>query len=295
MQEQIMAVQRMQDYIEEHYNETITLVNLSNVSFFSPWYSYRLFKEYTNYTPADYIRKLRLSRSAMRLRDEECKIVDIAFELGFQSLEGYQRAFLKEFGCNPSEYAKNPIPIYLFISYGVIYNEIRKERRNIPEVKNIFVTLINKPERKVLIKRGKKATDYFEYYEEDGMDCDIWGLLTSIKSISGEPVSMWLPDEYIMPGTSKYVQGVEVEVDYNGIIPEGFDTIILPEAEYLMFQGEPFLEIDYCQAICGIQQAIDKYDFNSAGYEVDLKNPRIQLEPIAKRGYIEMVAVKKIV
>ncbi len=295
MQEQIMAVQRMQDYIEEHYNETITLVNLSNVSFFSPWYSYRLFKEYTNYTPADYIRKLRLSRSAMRLRDEECKIVDIAFELGFQSLEGYQRAFLKEFGCNPSEYAKNPIPIYLFISYGVIYNEIRKERRNIPEVKNIFVTLINKPERKVLIKRGKKATDYFEYYEEDGMDCDIWGLLTSIKSISGEPVSMWLPDEYILPGTSKYVQGVEVEVDYNGIIPEGFDTIILPEAEYLMFQGEPFLEIDYCQAICGIQQAIDKYDFNSAGYEVDLKNPRIQLEPIAKRGYIEMVAVKKIV
>ena len=295
MQEQIMAVQRMQDYIEEHYNETITLVNLSNVSFFSPWYSYRLFKEYTNYTPADYIRKLRLSRSAMRLRDEECKIVDIAFELGFQSLEGYQRAFLKEFGCNPSEYAKNPIPIYLFISYGVIYNEIRKERRNIPEVKNIFVTLIKKPERKVLIKRGKKATDYFEYYEEDGMDCDIWGLLTSIKSISGEPVSMWLPDEYILPGTSKYVQGVEVEVDYNGIIPEGFDTIILPEAEYLMFQGEPFLEIDYCQAICGIQQAIDKYDFNSAGYEVDLKNPRIQLEPIAKRGYIEMVAVKKLV
>lgn len=295
MQEQIMAVQRMQDYIEEHYNETITLVNLSNVSFFSPWYSYRLFKEYTNYTPADYIRKLRLSRSAMRLRDEECKIVDIAFELGFQSLEGYQRAFLKEFGCNPSEYAKNPIPIYLFISYGVIYNEIRKERRNIPEVKNIFVTLINKPERKVLIKRGKKATDYFEYYEEDGMDCDIWGLLTSIKSISGEPVSMWLPDEYILPGTSKYVQGVEVEVDYNGIIPEGFDTIILPEAEYLMFQGEPFLEIDYCQAIYGIQQAIDKYDFNCAGYEVDLKNPRIQLEPIAKRGYIEMVAVKKIV
>lgn len=126
MQEQIMAVQRMQDYIEEHYNETITLVNLSNVSFFSPWYSYRLFKEYTNYTPADYIRKLRLSRSAMRLRDEECKIVDIAFELGFQSLEGYQRAFLKEFGCNPSEYAKNPIPIYLFISYGVIYNEISR-------------------------------------------------------------------------------------------------------------------------------------------------------------------------
>ncbi len=293
MQEQILAVQRMQDYIEEHFNETITLAELSKVALFSPWYSYRLFKEYTNYTPADYIRKLRLSKSAMRLRDEECKIVDIAFELGFQSVEGYQRAFLKEFGCNPSEYAKNPIPIYLFISYGVIYNEIRKERKSIPEVKNIFVTLVKKPRRKVLIKRGKKATDYFEYYEEEGIDCDLWGLLTSIKSISGEPVSMWLPDDYIKPGTSKYVQGVEVEEDYNGIIPEGLDTIILPEAEYLMFQGEPFKEVDYCQAIYGLQNAIDNYDFHSAGYEVDLQNPRIQLEPIAKRGYIEMVAVKR--
>ena len=59
----------------------------------------------------------------------------------------------------------------------------------------------------------------------------------SMKSLSGEPVSMWLPEKYKKPNTSTYVQGVEVETDYIGIIPEGFDTILLPEAEYLMFQG----------------------------------------------------------
>jgi len=42
------------------------------------------------------------------------------------------------------------------------------------------------------------------------------------------------------PGTSEYVQGVEVPVDYDGIIPDGFDVIELPAAKYLMFQGEPF-------------------------------------------------------
>ena len=57
MQKQIIAVQRMQDYIEKYLNETITLADLANVSLFSPWYSYRLFKEYTNFTPADYIQE----------------------------------------------------------------------------------------------------------------------------------------------------------------------------------------------------------------------------------------------
>ena len=33
------------------------------------------------------------------------------------------------------------------------------------------------------------------------------------------------------------MQGVEVPLDYAGVIPEGFDTIRLPEAEYLLFQG----------------------------------------------------------
>lgn len=43
--------------------------------------------------PADYIRRLRLSKPAIKLRDESCKIIDTALELGFGSVDGYQRAF----------------------------------------------------------------------------------------------------------------------------------------------------------------------------------------------------------
>lgn len=136
--EHILAVQRIQEYIEKHIKENITLADLSKVSLFSPWYSYRLFKEYTNYTPSKYIRRLKLSETALILRDESCRVIDVAFDYGFQSVEGYQRAFYSEFGCNPKEYAKNPIPICLFIPYGVLYNEIRKEHI-MKEVKNIFI------------------------------------------------------------------------------------------------------------------------------------------------------------
>lgn len=290
MNDKVLAVQRMQDYIETHIDESITLASLSKISLFSPWYSHRLFKEYTNYTPAEYIRRLKLSKSALKLKNENCKIIDVAFELGFKSVDGYQRAFFREFGCNPSEYVKHPTPLHLFIPYGVIYNEIRKEYKKM-DVKNIFIQLIHKPKRKVLIKRGINATEYFGYCEEVG--CDIWGYLSSISSISGEPICLWLPLKYQKPNTSEYVQGVELPIDFDDEVPKGFGLILLPEADYLVFQGEPFDEKDYCQAIEEVQESIKKYDPTIWGYKWDKNNPRIQLEPIGTRGYIEMVAVKK--
>jgi len=289
MEEKIEAVQRMQDYIAEHLSETITLTALSNVSYYSPWYSYRLFLQHTNMTPADYIRRLRLSKSAIKLRDESCKIIDTALDLGFGSVDGYQRAFFREFGCNPREYAKSPVPLYLFTPYGVKYRALRKEKQ-METVKSVFVQVIEKTERKVLIKRGIKAADYFAYCEEVG--CDVWGLLQSIKSMSGEPVCLWLPAKLIAPGTSEYVQGVEVPVTYDGVVPDGLDVIVLPAAKYLMFKGEPFAEEDYCKAIKEVQTAISKYDPAVIGAQWDSSNPRIQLEPVGTRGYIELLPIK---
>ncbi|MDD3411861.1 MAG: AraC family transcriptional regulator [Eubacteriales bacterium] len=291
MKEQTLAVQRMQDYIEAHLSEEITLSELAKASCFSPWHSYRLFRAYLGRTPSDYIRRLRLSRSAVRLKHGGCHIIDVAYDLGFGSVDGYTRAFCREFGCNPSEYARDPVPITLFIPYGVKFRELRKDEINMENLQSVFVQVMRRPERKALIKRGVKAEDYMAYCGEVG--CDVWGLLTSMDSLCGEPVCLWLPDRFRTPGTSVYVQGVEVAADYDGIVPEGFDVVTLPEAEYLVFQGEPFREEDYSQAILAVQHAMERYDPSVIGYEWDDENPRIQLEPRGERGYIEQRAVRR--
>ncbi len=288
MKEQILAVQRMQDYIEAHLAGPIGLSDLAQVSLFSPWHSHRLFQEYTGLTPASYIRRLRLAKAALRLKKEDIYIIDVAFDLGFGSVDGFTRAFCREFGMCPSDYAINPVPITLFVPYGAKFRAIRKERTTM-KTNNIFIQVIHKPARKVLCKRGIKAEDYFPYCEEVG--CDVWGLFLSMDSLCGEPVSLWLPAQYRKPNTSTYVQGVEVAMDYDGSIPEGFDVIDMPEADYLMFQGEPFAEEDYCDAIMAVQQAMDGYDPTVIGYTWDDRNPRIQLEPRGNRGYIELRAV----
>lgn len=290
MQEQIEAVQRMQEYIATHLSEDITLADLAAAAMFSPWYARRIFIAHTGVSPSDYIRRLRLRHSALRLRDENCSITDVAFDMGFGSVDGYTRAFAREFGCNPKQYALNHTPLALFSPYGVKFKYIARRAKTMQKTKNIFIQVIDKPERKVIIKRGVKATEYWAYCNEVG--CDVWGTLTSIRSISGEPVCLWLPEKYVLPNTSKYVQGVEVPCDYNGVVPDGFDVILLPAAKYLMFQGEPFAEEDFGTAIEEVQAAIEKYDPSVIGCKWDKDNPRIQLEPIGTRGYVELVAVK---
>ncbi|PWL74131.1 MAG: hypothetical protein DBY22_08850 [Clostridiales bacterium] len=104
VKEQVLAVQRMQDYIEKNRTEDITLSELAGASLFSPWYSYRLFREYIGLTPTEYIRKYRLTQAARRLRTGKVKVIDAAYDAGFSNADTFTRAFYREFGLNPGDY-----------------------------------------------------------------------------------------------------------------------------------------------------------------------------------------------
>ncbi len=184
--ERVKAVQRMQDYIEEHLTEPITLYMLAKVARYSPWHSARIFKELTGKTPFEYIRILRLSRAAVKLRDQDIRIIDVAFDFVFDSHEGFTRAFSRQFGMTPRYYSKNTPPLKLFIPARIrdYYLKLQKGEGIMAkntDVKTVFVQVVDRPERKLILKRGIKATHYFEYCEEVG--CDIWGILSSIKKL----------------------------------------------------------------------------------------------------------------
>ena len=283
------AVDKMQEFLILHYLEDITINDVLRVSNYSPFHAQRLFAEATGYGVGEYLRKLRLTRSAERLKNGESDVTDQAFESGYESVEGFIRAFRKEFGTSAGEYKRSPSPICYFIPYRLKYRDSRlKEEKKMAETRNIFVTRITKPKRKVMIKRGVKGEEYWDYSMEVG--CDVWGIL---KSITPEPGCMWLPDKYRKPGTSKYVQGVELPFDWNGKVMDGFEVVDMDESEYLMFQGEAFEEEYYEEAIKEVERAMEKYDPSLIGARWNGDEPRIQLEPRGERGYIEYKAIKK--
>ena len=158
---ELPAVQRMQDYIEKNRTEDITLSELAGASLFSPWYFYRLFREYIGLTPTEYIRKYRLTQAARRLRTGKVKVIDAAYDAGFSNADTFTRAFYREFGLNPVDYMKHPVPVTFFIPYGAKYRELRKENIDVSNIQTVFVQIIRKPERLCIIKRGRKAEDYF--------------------------------------------------------------------------------------------------------------------------------------
>ncbi len=76
-----------------------------------------------------------------------------------------------------------------------------------------------KPERKVIIKRGIKAEDYFAYCDE--VSCEVWGILKAWIPSAGSRSACGCREPIKKPGTSTYVQGVEAEADYQGGNPGG--------------------------------------------------------------------------
>ncbi len=126
--EKTNAVRRMQDYIDEHLAEPITLHILANAAGYSPWHSARLFKELTGKSPFDYIRSLRLSLAAVRLRDEDVRVVDVAFDFVFDSHEGFTRAFSREFGVTPKDYSQSAPQLKLFMPERISDYYLRLQR-----------------------------------------------------------------------------------------------------------------------------------------------------------------------
>jgi AraC-like DNA-binding protein len=296
--EKIKAVQRMQDFIEEHITEEITLYMLAQAANYSPWHSNRIFKELTGKTPFEYIRSLRLSRAAIQIRDKSPKILDVAFDFVFDSHEGFTRAFSKEFGMTPKYYSKNTPPIKLFMPSSIrdYYLMIQKGDGTVSQKSKagtVFVQVIDKPARKMIIKRGLRATHYFDYCEEVG--CDVWGILSSIREALGEPMGMWMPEGLRKPCTSVYCQGVEVPLSYQGQVPAGFEIIELAPCKMMVFQGQPYDDEKFSEAIEELWESMKTYNPELYGFEwADEEAPRFQLEPQGYRGYIEGRPVRQI-
>jgi len=160
------------------------------------------------------------------------------------------------------------------------------------KTKTVFAFVVEKGDRKYIIKRGRKATEYFGYCEEVG--CDVWETLLGIKEATDEPLGMWLPERFRIPGTSEYIQGVEVPWRYSGTLPAGYDILELPACKMMMFQGPPFVDEDFREAIGEVEEAIERFEPGVFGYEWAYEDgPRLQVAPVGSRGYLEGRPVRK--
>lgn len=107
-------IQKALDYIEDNLKNDLDNGTLARVAGYSDFHFLRLFKETVHLTPADYIRKRRISEIVRRISTDRRSISDIALEYGFHSQENFVRAFKREHHILPTEFksTQNSLKLY---------------------------------------------------------------------------------------------------------------------------------------------------------------------------------------
>ena len=103
------AITRARSFIVEHADEEMSLAAVAHVANMSATYFSQKFKEMTGINFVDYVARTRVEKARHLLLDPNRRVSEVAFEVGFQSLSQFNRAFKKVAGQSPREYrAKLP-------------------------------------------------------------------------------------------------------------------------------------------------------------------------------------------
>lgn len=96
------------DYIEQHLTEEISLEEISRYAGVSDYHFRKIFYYLSGMTLSEYIRNRRLSEANKDLLNKE-SVTDVAYKYGYESIDGFTRAFKAWSGFLPSEVAKTGV------------------------------------------------------------------------------------------------------------------------------------------------------------------------------------------
>lgn len=94
------------DFVEENYNNSITLSDMASHSCCSEYHFSRLFKKITGYSPYEYIVKYRVNKAKNLLKNTDKSVEDISECIGFGSPSNFIRTFRELEGMTPLKYRK---------------------------------------------------------------------------------------------------------------------------------------------------------------------------------------------
>lgn len=98
-----LLLERAKEYLQDNFQEEVSLEQLSQVACMSKYHFLRRFKAHTGMTPHQYWLNIRINRARQALRSN-VPVADIANQLGFNDLSHFNRRFKPVFGMTPKKY-----------------------------------------------------------------------------------------------------------------------------------------------------------------------------------------------
>ncbi|MNW50535.1 HTH-type transcriptional activator Btr [compost metagenome] len=100
------SLDRIREYMEQNFNEQLSIGQLAQMANITPKYFVDLFKKTYGQSAMDFVTDLRINRAKRYLIESEEKLRDIALKVGYKDEFYFSRKFKKEVGVSPSEYIK---------------------------------------------------------------------------------------------------------------------------------------------------------------------------------------------
>ena len=97
---------QIKKYLDEHYQEKITLDQLAEQFFINKFYLTRIFREHFGTTINHYLLSIRITHAKKLLRFTDLPIEKIAYECGMRDGNYFARMFRKTEGMPPGEFRK---------------------------------------------------------------------------------------------------------------------------------------------------------------------------------------------
>ncbi|MHB1043434.1 MAG: helix-turn-helix domain-containing protein [Eubacteriales bacterium] len=165
-------------YIESNLHRELCLEELASRYYISPTHFYRIFRAVTNQTIKSYILGRKLSEAAIALKNTDRRVVDIAFQYGFNSHEQFTRNFVKMFHVTPIRCRKENTFVLLMERMDIIEREFRNEKKDIivdyscqelKEIKLLGKEVLFHPENSCELEDAiRKVFDFEEEYIVQG-------------------------------------------------------------------------------------------------------------------------------
>jgi AraC family transcriptional regulator len=95
-------------HLQQHLDEPLRLDALAELAGYSPCHFHRIFTGMVGETVADHVRRVRLERAALALRDPGAAVLRIALDAGYQDHSAFARAFRAHFACTPAAWRRHP-------------------------------------------------------------------------------------------------------------------------------------------------------------------------------------------
>lgn len=101
------ALEAAKRYIDQHYDESVTLEQLARVAELSPKYFAEMYKKKYGKSPIEYVTEKRMQRAKQLLATASAKLREIAHQTGYADEFYFSRKFKQEIGVSPSAYMKS--------------------------------------------------------------------------------------------------------------------------------------------------------------------------------------------